>query len=198
MDRQNQEMPKEQEIDVTWIRGALIEKISREAMILHVSIAYHEPYQNTTGPIKKLELLISERFTRLYDQEKREINPDALQEGMVIDALIASKFSSSDKPMTEAFQILVVSSPLGSDAIEGKVLQVNVRNGNILLAPLNDPLQVLRIVVVEETVIINSQSRKIPLNNILPGMLIRVEHGGFFTSSTPPQTTATIIQVLEN
>ncbi|SET18990.1 hypothetical protein [[Clostridium] polysaccharolyticum] len=194
----SEQEPYLEEIDVKWIKDAVIEEIFKEEMTFHVRITYHEPYQNTTERIKSLELLVSEYYTKLYDQEQKAIFPDVLKEGMVIDALIASDFIESDNAMTEAFQILVVSAPFGTDAIEGKVLQVNIRIGHILIAPINDPLQVLCIVVSEETVIFSSQSRMIPMDHILPGMFIRVEHGNFVSSSTPPQTTATTIQVLKN
>lgn len=189
------DLPTE-EIDVYWIYDALADSIKQEGNTFYVTISYMEPGTNTIQRIRVLELFVSERNTRIFDQEKKSVLPKDLTVGMTIDVLVSSRVSNTNPPRAQAFQILITAPPLDRDATEGKIIQVNVRNNFLLIVPNEDQRQILRINLAPDTVIMNSSGRRVILQDLTPGLSLWVEHEPFLTATNPPQTTATIIQIL--
>lgn len=189
--------PITEEVDVFWIENAIIDDIRLDGRIYYVTISYMEPNADSIQQIAILELIVSEQVTRLFDQERRPILPIDLEIGMTIDALVGSRATNSLPPQTKAYQILVVAAPLSRTATTGSVLQTNVRNNFLLIAPEGDPGQVLRVNITSETVIVDVNSRSITLQDLTPGKIVWVEHEVFMTASIPPQTTGFLIRVLE-
>nr|WP_297933590.1 hypothetical protein [uncultured Lachnoclostridium sp.] len=188
--------PITEEVDVFWIKNAIIDDIRLDERIYHVTISYMEPNADSIQQIDILELIVSEEVTRLFDQERRPILPINLEIGMTIDVLVGGRMTMSLPPQTNAYQILVVSAPLSRTATAGKVLQSNIRNNFLLIAPEGDPGRVLRINITSETVILDVNSRSIALQDLTPGKSVWVEHEVFMTASIPPQTTGFLIRVL--
>lgn len=185
------------EVDVFWIKNAIIDDIRLDERIYHVTISYMDPNADSIQQIDMLELIVSEEVTRLFDQERRPILPINLEIGMTIDVLVGGRMTMSLPPQTNAYQILVVAAPLSRTATTGSVLQSNVRNNFLLIAPERDPGHVLRINIASDTVILDVNSRSITLQDLTPGKIVWVEHEVFMTASIPPQTTGFLIRVLE-
>lgn len=185
-----------EEVDVHWIYDALIDNIVRDGSVYYVTISYMEPGTNTAQRILTMELVVSDQITRVFDQKKRPVLLKSLTRGMTIDALVSSRMSNSLPPKAQAYQILISAPPLDRTVTEGEILQVNVRNDFLLIAPDYDTEQILRINIVSDTVIMNMSGRIVAFRDLTPEISVWVEHEPFFTGSNPPQATAAIIQIL--
>lgn len=188
--------PQTEEVDAYWIYDAIIEAIETEEENFYVTVSFQENTRNAEGPIQIVVLLVSQQMTRLFDEERRVILPENLEIGMIIDAFISSRMTMSLPPQAAAFQIIVVAAPLSRRITTGSIVQVNIRNNYLLMAPSDNPAYILRINVLEETVILNERGRRLTLQDLYPGMMVRVEHEQFFTASIPPQTTGFMIRIV--
>lgn len=189
--------PQTEEVDVHWIHDAIIEEIEKIENYFYVTVTFQEKDHNVAGPIQSIILIVSQQITRLFDEERRIILPENLEVGMLIDALISSRMTMSLPPQALAFQIIVVAAPLSRMITVGDIVQVNIRNNFLLIDPIDNPGNILRINITEETVILNPKGRQMVLQDLYPGMMVRVEHAQFMTASIPPQTPGYIIQVIE-
>lgn len=189
--------PVDCEVDVCWIYNALIDAIRTEDSVTYVTVSYRKRQEYAVQPMRVLELMVSEQVTRLFDQDKRPVFPVDLEIGMTIDALVSTATTGDMPPRAWAYQILITAAPLNMIATTGRIVQVNIRNNYLLIAPEHDPAQILRILLNPDTVILDSTGRTVGLENLSPGMLVLVEHDVFTTRSIPPQTTGFLIRILE-
>lgn len=142
-----------------------------------------------------LRLVVS-RQTRIINQDGREVLPRRLREGMRIDALISAAMTRSNPPQSRAFQILIVEEPERRMVTVGRILNVDVRNQFILTVNQGNLSNTIRFNVNANTVILGPDGRRITLQNLFPGVRVRVEHASFMTASIPPQTLAFVIRVI--
>ncbi|MBR3772615.1 MAG: hypothetical protein IKL07_10140 [Clostridium sp.] len=188
--------PPLEEIDVYWILDAVIEDIYTEGTETDVTISYQERQGEAYSAIKMLKLIVSNEFTRIYDQEKEILYPEDLLAGMVIDVLVSSRFEAAIVPEGKAYQIIVVASPLNRDSTTGTIVQVNLANNYLLVAPANAPKEIVRINIEPDTVILSVDGRRQNLYQLMPNMHVMIEHNDYFTSSIPPQTKGNLIKII--
>lgn len=185
------------EVDVFWIYNAVIDEIRTEERVTYVAISYTDQAECVAQPIRVLELMISEQETRLFYRDKRPILLSGLETGMRIDVLVSAKMTKNIPPRTWAYEVLAVAPSLNRKATVGRIVQVNIRNDYLLIVPEKDPDQILRINLNAETVLIASIGRKICIQELSPGMSVRVEHDWFTTESIPPQTLGFVVRILD-
>ncbi len=186
----------EKDIEVYWIKDALIDEIRTNGNTYYVTISYSESNRFNSQRIKSIELIVSESVTRLYDQERRSIYPIELAAGMIIDALVGMKNSTEFPLQSIAYQILVVTASFNRTATKGKVMQANIRDKTFIIAPLDDPNQNIRIHLSPDAVLLGEFGRKISFQDITPGFIVWVEHEEVVPQSNPPQATGYLVRVL--
>ena len=143
----------------------------------------------------ELVTLIVDRDTIIRDQFGQNMRFRDLREGMRVDAEFSSIMTRSIPPQSKAYRITVITQSTPS-ITEGRVLEVDTRNGFLLTGRADDIYSQMRFVITDATVIKNRRGRRIRLRDIRPGDFVSVEHANFQTMSLPPQTTAFNVQVL--
>ena len=181
--------------DTFWIYDAVIEEITQQQNVFYVTVVYRDRPGRGRGRAQTVRLVVS-RQTMVFDETRREIPARRLEEGMVIDALISSAMTRSIPPQATAFQIFIINRPARRQVTTGRILQVNVREQFIVTIQGRDFSSVIRFNVTPNTVILDPFGRRIGLQNLFPGLQVRVEHSGIQTTSIPPQTTAFEIRIV--
>lgn len=174
---------------------AFIESIDRDNRTTYVTISYGVP-GNWNMVNMELVRLVVDRNTVIRDMFGNALNPRDLREGMRIDAVFSSAMTRSIPPQSRAYRITVIGESGDFAFTEGRVMEVDTRNGFLLTGNPFDPMSQIRFVVTDSTTIRDRRGRTIRLRDLRPGDFVRVMHATFMTMSIPPQTTAFEIQVL--
>lgn len=173
-----------------WISNAVIEEITNERDGVLATVVYRERPRSAERTVR----LVVTRDTRIFDVNRRRLNPRDLEVGMVIDAFISTAMTRSIPPQARAFEIFVIERRVSRQETVGRIIQVNTRDNFILT--LSGSNNIIRFNVGPETVILDLFGRRIRLSDLFSGLRVRVEHATFMTASIPPQTFAFVIQVI--
>ncbi len=175
------------------VSDAVIDEITSDSRNWFVTITYRDTQGSGRGQNQTVRLVVS-RDTRILDENGRNIPPNSLERGMIVDAVFSSAWTMSIPPQAQAFQIRVVSRPRRSDVTVGRVVQNDCRNQFIMVLTNNNSR--VRFNVNAETRIVGPFGIPLTICDLIPGLQVRVEHATFMTASIPPQTTAFVIQVI--
>lgn len=178
-----------------WISNAIIDNISSERGSQYVTVVYREQTPQGRITVQTVRLVVTNQ-TRIYDEYRRPIRVRDLEEGMIVNALISAAMTRSIPPQAQAFQIFVVQSPVKSQVTEGRILQRDTRNRFIVTASSNNLSSAIQFNIGSDTEIFDLLGRRIRIEDLFPGLRVRVEHAPFMTASIPPQTTAFVIRVI--
>lgn len=160
----------------------------------YVTISYGVPGDFCMINMEVVTLVVN-RDTIIRDQFGQNMRFRDLREGMRVDAEFSSIMTRSIPPQSRAYRITVITQS-DTSTTEGRVLEVDTRNGFLLTGRADDIYSQMRFVITDATVIRNRRGRRIRLRDIRPGDFVSVEHANFQTMSLPPQTTAFNVQVL--
>lgn len=174
---------------------AFIESIERDNRTIYVTISYGVPGNRNMINMELVRLVV-DRNTVIRDMFGNALNPRDLREGMRIDAVFSAAMTRSIPPQSRAYRITVIGDSSDFAFSEGRVLEVDTRNGFLLTGNPFDTMSQIRYVVTDSTTIRDRRGRTIRLRDLRPGDFVRVMHATFMTMSIPPQTTAFEIQVL--
>ncbi len=174
---------------------AFIESIERDNRTIYVTISYGVPGNRNMINMELVRLVV-DRNTVIRDMFGNALNPRDLREGMRIDAVFSAAMTRSIPPQSRAYRITVIGDESDFAFSEGRVLEVDTRNGFLLTGNPFDTMSQIRYVVTDSTTIRDRRGRTIRLRDLRPGDFVRVMHATFMTMSIPPQTTAFEIQVL--
>lgn len=189
-------IPRQTNTPVLYVEHALIEEISTtDGRTGSVLVSYNIEASNNMLQKEFLTLIIN-RNTEILNEFAEPMNLCDLEKGMYLDAFFSSAMTMSIPPQARAFQIIVRSNMPEVVVTTDRVVSVDVRNSFLLTGNPYEPIEQMRFVVSQATVILNRNGDRISLNMLKPGQLVRVEHASFQTMSIPPQTTAFRIQVL--
>ncbi len=119
-----------------------------------------------------------------------------LEEGMRIAADFSAAMTRSIPPQSNAYRIVVLQEEDEVSITTDRVVSVDVNNGFLLTGNPYDFYDQMIFTISDETVILDRDGNVIPLEEILPGQLVQVEHAIFQTLSIPPQSPAYLVQVL--
>lgn len=175
---------------------AIIENIDRDNRTTYVTISYGVPGDFHNLINIELVRLVVDSNTTIRDMFGNALNPRDLREGMRIDAVFSATMTRSIPPQARAYRITVLGEVSDFAFTEGRVIEVDTRNGFLLTGNPFDPMSQIRFVVTDSTTIRDRRGRLIRLRDLRPGDFVRVKHATFMTMSIPPQTTAFEIQVL--
>lgn len=178
------------------VEDAIVEEISADfrTQTGYVTISYGVMGNFNIIHMELVSLIVS-RDTIIRDQFGQNMTLRDLREGMRVDAEFSSSMTRSIPPQARAFRITVINQ-IDTAVTEGRVIDVDTRNGFLLTGRPNDIYSQMRFVITDATVIRNRRGRRIRLRDIRPGDFVVVEHANFQTMSIPPQTTAFDVQVL--
>jgi hypothetical protein len=115
---------------------------------------------------------------------------------MRIDADFSSAMTRSIPPQSSAYRIVVLEEESSVYITTDRVVSVDTNNGFLLTGNPNDMYDQMIFTISDQTVILDQDNDTIPLEDIQPGQLVRVEHAMFQTLSIPPQSPAYRVQVL--
>lgn len=174
---------------------AFIESIERDNRTIYVTISYGVPGNRNMINMELVRLVV-DRNTVIRDMFGNALNPRDLREGMRIDAVFSAAMTRSIPPQSRAYRITVIGDSSDFAFSEGRVLEVDTRNGFLLTGNPFDTMSQIRYVVTDSTTIRDRRGRTIRLRDLRPRDFVRVMHATFMTMSIPPQTTAFEIQVL--
>lgn len=174
---------------------AFIESIERDNRTTYVTISYGVPGDWNMINMELVRLVV-DRNTVIRDMFGNALDPRDLREGMRIDAVFSAAMTRSIPPQSRAYRITVIGDASDFAFSEGRVLEVDTRNGFLLTGNPFDTMSQIRYVVTDSTTIRDRRGRTIRLRDLRPGDFVRVMHATFMTMSIPPQTTAFEIQVL--
>lgn len=177
------------------IENALIEELTRENQIGLVTISFVEPGRGNIIITRKM-ILVIDNNTVIINHRGQRMFFRHLRVGMNIDVECVRRMTRSMPPRVQAIHIAVVNRSLNSVTREGCIIEIDTENNFILIANQSNQSDVLRLVITNETIIVNRRGRKISMEELVVGQNVRVEHATFQTASIPPQTTAFRIGIL--
>lgn len=119
-----------------------------------------------------------------------------LEKGLHIAADFSAAMTRSIPPQSNAYRIVVLQEEADINITTDRVVSIDVDNGFLLTGNPYDFYDQLIFTISDETVILDQENNIIPLEAILPGQLVRVEHAIFQTLSIPPQSPAYRVRVL--
>lgn len=134
--------------------------------------------------------------TIIIDEKEISLNMYDLQNGMQIAADFSSVMTRSIPPQSDAYRIVVLQEEASVNVTTDRVVSVDTNNGFLLTGNPYDMYDQMIFTISEDTVLLDQNNNDIPLEAILPGQLVRVEHAIFQTFSIPPQSPAYLVQVL--
>jgi hypothetical protein len=182
------------------INNALVEEVSANGRTGYLIVSYAEPGSYGMTHIELLRLNVG-IHTVITNEFGRSICLCDIRPGMWIDAAFSPAMTRSIPPQTTAYRIVVRQrghniSPPRRPTMTAQVAGVDTQNGFLITGDPSDINEQTRFVVTADTVILDSDGRRISLRSLRPGQWVRVTHADFMTLSIPPQTTAYRIQVL--
>ena len=141
--------------------------------------------------------------TLIRNQTGLPVGLQEIRPGMWLDVDFFPFLPSSRPPQTNAVQIVVLRRGQNpqppappSRTRTDRIIRVDPRNNVFLVGDPRDISSQMRFTVTNETVILDRNGRRIPLQALRPGQLVEVTHADFQTLSIPPQTTAFRVQIL--
>jgi hypothetical protein len=182
--------------NVLRIENALIEEVvtsSRKSGFLLISYRIND--ENNLSGSGQIRLNIS-RNTIIIKENGDSLNLSDLKVGMRIDAEFSSAMTRSIPPQSNAYRIIVLSEEKNINVTTDRIVNVDSINGLLTTGNPYDIYDQMRFSVSDNTLIIDQYDNPIPLAELQPGQLIRVEHAIFQTMSIPPQSPAYRIQVI--
>ena len=177
------------------ILGGLIEEITTDDNSTLVTVAYAE-CPACSQRDQRVRLVVGDR-TLIYDRAGNRITAQALQVGMLINAVFSSTMTRSIPPQATAYRIRIVSNPSPENITEGRIIDIDRQNRSFTIISNANQTSVIRFIVPENAIIRDIFGRQINFSDLVAGLRVRVRHAGFMTASIPPQTTAFEVQVIK-
>lgn len=176
-------------------RNSIIEEVYIDRNTGYVTISYGLIGHYNVTHIELVTLVIS-RDTIIQDRTGRDFSLSNLRKGMVVDADFSSAMTFSIPPQSRAYKITVVNREVTFDVTIGRVLTIDPRNGFIVTGNTDDLLSQIRFLITYTTLVLDWDGDEIPLRNIRPGQMVRIEHSIYQTRSIPPQSRAFVVQII--
>lgn len=176
------------------VSNAVIQDIAFEGNTSYVTITY-TTCPRCSEPEEVVRLVVN-RNTVIRNEAGRSIPAGELQSGMIVHAVFSSAMTRSLPPQAQAFRIQVVQRPQSHLQTTGRIIEVNPGTQSLLIISNGGSSSMIRFNIAPNTIILDPFGRRISLNNLLPGLRVRIWHASFMTASIPPQTTAHRIQII--
>lgn len=181
--------------NVISIRNAVIEDVVIDKRHMIATISY-QVLENRRS-VKRILCLIISGNTVLNTQSQNTASMRQIRPGIKMNALVCSEMSQSTPAQTKAYCITILEEekkqPLSHT---GRIISVDWKNQSFLVGlPWNRNGQI-NFIVSRNTVILNSDHKRISLRQLTPGLNVKVEHSGIQTFSVPPQAKAYQVYLL--
>ena len=177
------------------VDSAIIEEVDvNTAGTGYLLISIGESDENNIIYMQEIRLNIGDN-TIIIDENGMELNLYDLNEGMRVDADFSSAMTRSIPPQSSAYRIVVLEEEDSVEFTTDRVVNVDPSNGFLLTGNPYDMYDQMIFTISYQTVILDQDNDTIPLEDVQPGQLVRVEHAIFQTLSIPPQSPAYRVQV---
>ncbi len=199
------------------IDSAFVEEVStsNNGRTGHLLVSYAVRGQNNMTFIEVLRLNVN-RNTLIRSQSGLPFCLCDIRPGMWVDAEFSPFMTNSVPPQSNALRIVVhrrmhnpqppqppmsPQPPTPPQQLPStltrtdRIVSVDVNNSFFITGNPYNMNEQMRFAVSSETVILDRDGTRIPLQALHPGQLVEVTHADFQTMSIPPQTTAYRVQV---
>lgn len=177
------------------VNNAIIQEINFEDDTAYVLITYRNcPACRQETAVN----LVVSPDTAITNESGRPVSVHELAPGMSVNAVFSSAMTRSIPPQAQAYQIRILKRTENDSTTTGRVIEVNQREGFILVMSGLNPASIIRFNLTPDTVILDPAGRQVCCLRLLLGLRVRVNHASFMTASIPPQTTAFTIQILRS
>jgi hypothetical protein len=178
------------------VENAFIEEVAANAEGTgFVLISYGVSNRINVIYVQELGLNVGNN-TIIMNEMGISLNMYDLNKGMRVDADFSSAMTRSIPPQSSAYRIVVLHEEASVNITTDRVVSVDINNGFLLTGNPYDINDQFVFTISDETVILDQNGNTIPLEDIQPGQLVRVEHAIFQTFSIPPQSPAYLVQVV--
>lgn len=181
--------------NVISILDATIERIFTSGNTRYVTISYITVDQNFMVHKNFITLVVGPD-TIIRDPFGENFSFSDLRQGMIVDADLSSAMTKSIPPQSRAFRIIVSYKNWPFNGKMDRVLEVDVNNRFLYTGNAEDIYSQVRFVINNSTQILDREGKRIRLEDLRPGQLVRIAYATFMTASIPPQTTAFRVQLL--
>jgi hypothetical protein len=181
------------EKNVIFIKDAIISEIQlEEGMSAYVTIAH--PVIDDAGAViyNYVKLIVSEE-TLIQDVFQDILTVQDLEVGMNVSAVISAAMTRSIPPQSNAYIITVKNDAEDTAVTIDRVAEVDLDNGFLYTGNPYDINDQIRFVIMDTTVLMDTEGNLIYFDELSQGQKVRVEHATFMTASIPPQTTAFLV-----
>ncbi len=175
------------------VRNATVQEIRNIRNVTYVTVSYMPPVPR--GTMQTLVLVVTNQ-TLIRNTYGRILTRRHIQLGMTLDAEISPAMTASLPPQARAIRITLIPPASSYHIILGAILQINRNTSQILVGPINEPSNQIRLNITPDTVILNRRGQQIPFGALRLGQLVRADHSTRQTFSIPPLSNAYRIRVL--
>lgn len=180
------------------IQRGRIEEITRDNRNTLITVSYSDERERNSGRNRmeqQIRLVVNNR-TFIFDEFGNTIQPNELQRGMTINAIVSSAMTRSIPPQATAYVIRILRRPVSDNVVTGRIIDVDRNSRMFTTITDNNPSSIIRFSVPNNTPIFDMEGRPMGFARLFPGLRVRVRHAAFMTASIPPQTTALEIRVI--
>ncbi len=178
------------------VEDAFIEEVAADTdRAGYVLISFEVNDENNMIYTQEVRLNVG-NDTIIMDENGVPLDLFDLKEGMNIAADFSPIMTRSIPPQSNAYRIVVLEEDASVNITTDRVVSVDVNNNFLTTGNPYDINDQIVFTISNKTVILNQEDNTIPLEDIQPGQLVRVEHAIFQTLSIPPQSPAYRVQIL--
>ncbi len=180
------------------IQRGRIEEITRDNRNTLITVSYYDERERNSGRNRmeqQIRLVVNNR-TFIFDEFGNTIQPNELQRGMTINAIVSSAMTRSIPPQATAYVIRILRRPVSDNVVTGRIIDIDRNSRMFTTITGNNPTSIVRFSVPNNTPIFDIEGRPMGFARLFPGLRVRVRHANFMTASIPPQTTALEIRVI--
>ncbi len=161
----------------------------------YLLISHGVPSLNNMIFRELLRLNVS-RNTRIRGLRGRNINLRNIEKGMKVNVLHSSAVTRSIPPQAAAIEITLINRIPARSVTTDRIVSIDTRGRFIITGNPSRTEDQIRFNISSKSIIRDQNGRRITLDDLEPGQMVKIEHSDFMTLSRPPQTSAGRIQVL--
>lgn len=181
-------------MSIIHISNGTINEISSERDTTFVTVTYMGGQRNRRTE-QTVRLVVRPR-TIILNANDTPVSVNALETGMIINAVFSSIMTRSIPPQANAYVIEIVRRANRENITIGTILDIDRNNRSFTTISDQNFSTIIRFNVPENALIFDRAGRPMNFSRLTSGMRVWVRHANFMTASIPPQTTAFEIRVL--
>ncbi len=182
-------------VHVISILDATIERIFTSENSRYITISYITADQYSMIHKNFITLVVTPD-TIILNPFGESVSVDSLRPNLFVDVDLSAAMTFSIPPQARAFKIIVNYKNWPYNSRKARVLNADVDNRFLYTGNADNIYTQIRFAINDSTQILDNTGKKIRLEDLKPGQLVRIAYATFMTASIPPQTTAFRVQTL--